>query len=377
MTQESNSCSRCGSCLGACAVYQLLLEEPASPRGRLATLAALREGRLPDTPQNRRFIEACMLCGRCEAACHKGVKGRDEILAMRLLWRQAGKGAWWKRLLTLFYGRRFLRLARPFLTLLAQTPLRRHLLLPRADARGARSPKPSTAGNSEIALFPGCVLGVFYPRLLRQMVTLLQCSGVRVQVLWDADCCGFPALSQGDLASFARKKKKNERLFQERGVKTLIVPCATGVMAMRAHYQGDFSVWDLGTYLLTKLPEITIRHPAVVNAADGFWLFHRPCHQPKRDESIGWFKEIAACPKIRMPAREETDCCGFGGMFSIGFPSVSRAILHRRQDLWLRQGIGGIVTDCPGCYLQFRAAGTMPVLFLSELFAAQPETVAE
>lgn len=371
MSEGKGDCTRCGACLKSCAVYQLLLEEPASPRGRLATLNALREGRLKDTPANRRFIDACMLCGRCEAACQRGVKVRDEVLALRRIWRAAGRGPWWKRALTRFYGPRTLRLARPFLRLLSLTPLRRKLMIPAVDKgenRRKRREGIRTSRPSAVFLFPGCVLGVFYPRFLTQMTEMLRGSGIEVEVLWEADCCGFPAISQGDLASFENKKKKNELIFAKRGVKTLLLPCATGLMAMRAHYREDLLLEDLGAYLLDILPRPSIRNRLVLDAPPGYWLFHRPCHQPKRDEKSGWLKVLSDCPQIRMPPREETDCCGFGGLFSIGFPTVSRGILAERQRIWKGRGFGGIITDCPGCYMQFRSVGDMPVLFFSELF---------
>ncbi len=368
MNDNRAECSRCGACLNACAVYRLLLEEPASPRGRLATLSALREGRLENSPANRRFIDACMLCGRCEAVCNKGVKGRDDVLAIRRLWHQDRKGPWWKRLLTRFYSPRLLRLLRPCLRILALTPLRKRLLLPVSKIKHPRRLENSESTETENVIFPGCVLGVFYPGLVVQIERLLNEKNLDVTVLWEADCCGFPALSQGDLASFGRRKNRNEKLLQKKGVKTLIVPCATGVMAMQAHYEGDSVIEELGHFLLARMPQVQIHCPEVLEAADGFWLFHRSCHQPKRDESKSWLKAMADSPAIRMPWRQETDCCGFGGLFSIGFPSLSRQILQDRQDMWRQQGVGGVITDCPGCYMQFRELGTMPVLFFTELF---------
>jgi Fe-S oxidoreductase len=220
----------------------------------------------------------------------------------------------------------------------------------------------------ETALFPGCVLGVFYPDLVRGIEGLMWESDVNVRSLGRFDCCGFPALSQGNLKTFEQKKRYNEARMRESGVRTLVLPCATGFMAMRAHYTPDVAYEDLGTWLQNQDREWEILHPDVLKASEGVWLFHRPCHQPKRDESRGWLGALARSSSIRMTAREETDCCGFGGLFSIGFPILSRAILRDRQDTWRSQGVGGIITDCPGCYMQFREAGTLPVLFFSEVF---------
>lgn len=368
---SANACSKCGACLAACAVYQLLLEEPASPRGRLATLTALKEGRLEDTPENRRFIEACMLCGRCEAACHKGVKGREAILDVRRIWWQEKKTPLWKRLLTHWYGPAGLRRLRFVWGFMARTPLRRFLLLPRAMGSPLKKNRPDSAGST--GLFPGCVLGVFYPDLIRGIEGLMREDGSAVQIMSGFDCCGFPALSQGNIKTFEQKKRHNETLIREQGVATLVLPCATGLMAMRAHYTAEAAYEDLGVWLQNQKREWTILHPDILNAPPGFWLFHRPCHQPKRDETRGWMGALSRCKGIRMPAREETDCCGFGGLFSIGYPVLSRSILADRQNRWRQQGVGGIITDCPGCYMQFREVGMLPVLFFTEPFVKPAE----
>jgi glycolate oxidase iron-sulfur subunit len=61
-------------------------------------------------------------------------------------------------------------------------------------------------------------------------------------------------------------------------------------------------------------------------------------------------------------------CCGFGGIFSIGFPSTSKKILKRKEESLREMGAGTVVTACPGCYLQLRESLPRRVLFFIDLF---------
>lgn len=82
--------------------------------------------------------------------------------------------------------------------------------------------------------------------------------------------------------------------------------------------------------------------------------FHDPCHHLK---SLG----IAAAPRFFMEQLGENFiddksalCCGFGGIFSVGFPSTSKKILKRKEETLKELGADTVVTACPGCYFQLR-----------------------
>jgi Fe-S oxidoreductase len=82
--------------------------------------------------------------------------------------------------------------------------------------------------------------------------------------------------------------------------------------------------------------------------------WHDPCHHFK---SLG----IEEAPRYFMKQLGEDFiddksalCCGFGGIFSVGFPSTSKKILKRKEEKLKELGAATVVTACPGCYLQLR-----------------------
>ena len=66
-------CVHCGLCLSACPTYMQLGVETESPRGRLALMKAVTEGRVPVTDRIVSHWEMCLQCRACEAVCPSGV----------------------------------------------------------------------------------------------------------------------------------------------------------------------------------------------------------------------------------------------------------------------------------------------------------------
>ena len=96
--------------------------------------------------------------------------------------------------------------------------------------------------------------------------------------------------------------------------------------------------------------------------------FHDPCHNLKT-------LDINKQPRFFMKQLGDKYiddssalCCGFGGIFSVGFPRLSKKILARRKKIWEEKDINWVVTSCPGCYLQLRENSPQDIKFFIELF---------
>ena len=66
-------CVHCGFCLQACPTYFETGLETESPRGRIALMKAVNEGRIGMTDSVVRHWDLCIQCRACEVACPSGV----------------------------------------------------------------------------------------------------------------------------------------------------------------------------------------------------------------------------------------------------------------------------------------------------------------
>ena len=398
-------CSDCGNCLFACPVYNAELLEPTSPRGKVNLIKWLRDGRLKPDRLNKKFIYQCALCGSCQYICTKGVKFMDMMIDYRTAAAGGKKIPFLKKMILRLYQSGIFKKLIGVVDILAKTPLRKKLTIPRrrkAKIRALYSKKPQQS-QYDILFFPGCVLTYFYPEIIEKTVSFFKKKGFSVVMPKKMGCCGFPYLSQGWKEKFISFRKKNKAIFSQFRFKYLVVPCGTGVMTFKNYY--DFEDKTIEIYELTEFFYKNIKDAAVnidqfnienhdpasqpspiksfcggvqggqfFQKAPPLVTFHDPCHHLK---SLG----IAAAPRFFMEQLGESFiddksalCCGFGGIFSVGFPSTSKKILKRKEETLKELGADTVVTACPGCYLQLKEnlsqnkAKDIDVKFFIDLF---------
>src|ERR687898_1741740 len=66
---DLSSCVACGLCLPHCPTYRLTGEESASPRGRIAAMRAVQDGRASMDETFAEFMDLCLVCRACEDVC--------------------------------------------------------------------------------------------------------------------------------------------------------------------------------------------------------------------------------------------------------------------------------------------------------------------
>jgi glycolate oxidase iron-sulfur subunit len=370
-------CSSCGNCLFSCPVYNAELEEPLSPRGRVNLIKNLMDGRLEPGPGNQRFIYQCALCGGCEHICTKGVEFVDLMIDYRTKAAEGKNIPKLKKGILYLYQSFLFKKFTWVVDILARTPLGKKLTIPRR--RKTKQKKLFSTGPTQqhydILFFPGCVNTYFYPRIIEKSVKVLESHGFSVVVPKGLQCCGFPYLSQGWKEKFLSLSKINGEIFSRYNFKYLVVPCGTGTMTFNRYYNREgvgeqpFEIYEMTQFFYTHIPNAEIDIPAhqCGNCGDdkeredredrgeaSKVTWHDPCHNVK---SLG----IAGAPRHFLKQMGEdfvddtsTLCCGFGGIFSVGFPTTSKKILKRKEDKLKELGANTVVTACPGCYLHLR-----------------------
>ena len=369
LAEIARLCADCGTCQSACPVYQAELSEPNSPRGKVNLIKAVSDGRLEPNRRNRTLLYQCLVCGGCESACPNGV----EFTSLMVQYRNRVSGGrripWLKKLMLFFYQgvvlRRLLWLPR----LLAHTPLKHRVFLPafeHTDLKKVRS--HDRAREYDILLFPGCVLSYFYSKRIVGIKTLLEKQGFSVAYPPKLQCCGFPYLSQGWEKKFVVLMKKNLEIFTAYKFKYLVVPCSTGVLAFKKHYDlPGKEIFELSEFLFKFRPGAAV-DPGFAKPFHGSFTYHDPCHNLKslklQKEARHFLEQFGR----RYKNDDEPLCCGFGGIFKVGFPATSKKILSKKTARLEAIGANAVVTSCPGCYMQLKESLPIPVYFISDIF---------
>jgi len=362
-------CADCGTCQSACPVYQAELSEPNSPRGKVNLIKAVSDSRLAPNRHNRDLLYQCLVCGGCESACPNGVEFDSLMINYRNRVSGGSRIPWFKKMILFFYQgfilRRFLWLPR----LLARTPLKKKIFLPAfqgADLKKIRS--LDRAREYDILLFPGCVLTYFYAKKVVEIKTVLEKQGFSVAFPPQLHCCGFPYLSQGWKDKFTSLEEKNKKIFASYRFKYLVVPCSTGVLAFKKYYGlTGIKIFELGEFLYEFCRDAPI-DPGFAEQFPGSFTYHDPCHNLKSLKLQKQARHFLDQFGERYKNDDEPLCCGFGGIFKVGFPATSKKILSRKTARLEEIAAKAVVTSCPGCYMQLKESLSVPVYFFSDMF---------
>jgi glycolate oxidase iron-sulfur subunit len=399
-------CMHCGFCLPTCPTYEATHLERNSPRGRIALMRAIADGRLEVTRAFSDEMYFCLGCLACMSACPAGVEYSQLFETSRATAEQSGvlknpsRDLIRTLLLTgLFTRPLLLRLLGKILYLYQisglQALFRRSGLTKLLPGR-IRQLEPQTPTiqakfshqlireverppdgkvRHRVGLLTGCIQDLVLPNINRDTVDALLANGCEVHTPHLQFCCGSLHGHNGEPETSRVLARRNLDLFDVEKLDAIITNAAgcgshlktyDRLLAEDERYAGRAAVWsrkckDISEYLV----EIGFRAPTAVplNIATDKLTYHEACHlchgqkitaQPRRIlESIPGLKitELA----------ESTWCCGSAGIYNIIQPAMAQQLLSRKLGHIARTGATIVATANPGCHLQIengaKAAG--------------------
>src|SRR5689334_3565871 len=199
---ELAACVQCGLCLPHCPTYRVTGLEAASPRGRIAAMRAVQDDSAAVDGTFARYMEECVQCRGCEAACPSSVpfgrlmEGARTALheRRRVLRSRPRRAAEWLGY-RLVLPRHALLVTLTWLLLVAQRLhlVPRRVALPRLSARVLARRLRATAqpADADAFLFTGCVMDAWQRDVHRAALTVMAAGGSRVALPGrGGDCCG-------------------------------------------------------------------------------------------------------------------------------------------------------------------------------------------
>jgi Fe-S oxidoreductase len=222
--------------------------------------------------------------------------------------------------------------------------------------------KPFEAGKTEYLYYVGCA-GAFDSRSIQislAMAKILDAAGVSWGILGtDEPCCGDSVRRLGNEYLFDRMVRQNIQLFQQRGVKKIIVSCPHGYSTFKNDYRqygAEFEVIHYTEFINKLIKEGRLN----VNATDGLGkvVFHDSCYLGRYNDIYEAPRQVIASVSGKKPAemdrhRSNSFCCGAGGGRMWLEESRGERINIARVREALKENPDTICSSCPYCLVMF------------------------
>ena len=406
-----DQCVRCGLCLPTCPTYVETLVETSSPRGRIALIKAVDEGRLDlSSPGFMHQMSECLDCRACEAVCPSGVAygqllepARAQVERVHAERRPEGQ-----RLLRgivldrLFSNMGAMRLAAMLLRFYQRSGLRALVrgsgllkrfgldrlesLAPEVSDRffvadGSRSP---ALGERKALAFmhAGCVMSVAFAPAEEATVRMLQRAGCEVVAPRGQGCCGAIAVHAGEPDLGRQLAKRNITAFERSGADYYVINAAGCGSSLKeyGHLFVDDPAWhERAVAFSAKVRDATelldaLGLPAEIGRIDAVVAYQDACHLLHAQRiSAPPRRLLALIPGVVVREFGEAAlCCGSAGIYNVTQPDMSDRLKKRKVEHILEVEPDIVATANPGCALQIaaglRAAGrTIAVKHVVEL----------
>jgi L-lactate dehydrogenase complex protein LldE len=216
---------------------------------------------------------------------------------------------------------------------------------------------------SDVYLFATCVIDLFMPQAGLDAVRVLEASGITVHYPRAQSCCGQPAWSSGNPDEARAVARAQLDLFPHDW--PVIVPSGSCAGMMRKHWPELFRddpvlgpqaqalaerVFEFAEYLTCVLGWTL---PAGTSVGSEAVALHTSCSARRemgtRTHGVAL---LDALPGVtRVDHERESECCGFGGSFSIKHADISGAMVKDKVAAVSATGCGRVVSADCACLL--------------------------
>lgn len=236
-----------------------------------------------------------------------------------------------------------------------------------------------------VQLFITCIVDTLYPEIGEAVVRVLKRAGVKPEFPTGQTCCGQPAFNAGERQQARAMAAHTIRVFENTSG-PIVIPSGSCTAMIRHHYPELFAgdpqwlpranamaerVYEFSEFLVDQLGIIDVgaRFPHKIT-------YHASCHLNRElgvdRQPRALLAKVKEAELVELPSA--TDCCGFGGVFSLEHPELSAAMLERKIANIDASGAPLVVSCDAGCITNIngglhRRGKTQRVLHIAEVLA--------
>jgi glycolate oxidase iron-sulfur subunit len=351
-------CVKCGTCSAVCPTFLRERGESQSPRGRMALVKAVLEGKLTLSAIFKDRLATCTTCLACEVSCpnnvpvtkiiqaakeqaavESGIGMINRIIMYMLQHPVASRATAWLAPTVLHYGKGDSKFK-------VQSAKREKI--------GVKRKK-----SERVVFFPGCAISLLQKDIERAVISVLGRLGIEVIIPGGFQCCGRPVLSLGARGAAERIVAHNSAIFEAFQADAIVTACASCSLTFKKEYpkllrpsQKVPVVLDIHEFLARMLPTMPM----------GFVrrtvTYHDACHLGRGQGLSGTVRGILrSIPGITLIEMNNADsCCGFGGVMRITHQKLSDGIAEDKAKNIIATKASAVITGCPGCRMQIASA---------------------
>jgi len=289
-----------------------------------------------------KMVYSCNMCSQCTIACPKDYKMQDVFMDSRKMKVKENQG---------------------------KSPMKGHGAIEMHQFLGYSNFFNSTThapgGKKTKRVFiPGCSLPSYNPEAVGNILEFLQETlGETGSIL---KCCGKPTKALGQIDKFKERYATVQAEIDKLGAEEIIVACQScyGMFRENSPNQKVLSVWEI-------LPQVGLPAHAKGIGKDSDVTFgvHDSCstrYEPTIQDGIRWIiNEMGYDIEEPEHTKENTRCCGFGGMVVPANPEVAKRVMKKRAEEF---ETNHIVSYCAACRESMETAGKDSVHILDLVF---------
>lgn len=230
-----------------------------------------------------------------------------------------------------------------------------------------RAPRQYPAQKPQrVYLFGTCVVDLFFPEAGMDAIHLLEREGIEVEYPQGQSCCGQPAYTSGYTEQARDVARAQLALFANDY--PVVVPSGSCAGMFREHYADLFKdepevlekVRKLAerTYELTEFLLLVCKTRLADHGHPTRIALHTSCSARREMNTHLHARELLSqlSNVERVDHDHESECCGFGGTFSVRMPDISGAMVADKTRALKDTGADQILTADCGCLMNINGA---------------------